>query len=70
MIASLVLHCPRKILIEISHHLNTKYNNLKTPILNNLMKDEPVRKRELVWKYVIKKILDVLYPLIQATNTD
>jgi hypothetical protein len=70
MIASLVPHCPREILIEISNHLNAKYDKLKTPILNNLMKDEPVRKRELVWKHVTKKILDVMYPLIQATNTD
>src|SRR3954467_13439152 len=34
------------------------------------MKDDTVKKREKVWGLVTKKILDVLHPLILATNSD
>ena len=33
------------------------------------MEKETVKRKELVWKNVTKNILDVLYPLIQITNT-
>jgi hypothetical protein len=34
------------------------------------MKDDTVMKREKVWGYVTNKIIDVLHPLIQATNIE
>ena len=70
IISSLVQHCPREILIEISKYINTIYPKLKDLCLNSIMENDTVKRRELVWKNVTSKILDVLHPLIQYTNTE
>src|SRR2546421_11260463 len=70
IISSLVQHCPREILIEISKYINTIYPKLKDLCLNSIMKNDTVKRRELVWKNVTSKILDALHPLIQYTNTE
>ena len=70
IISSLVQHCPREILIEISKYINTIYSKLKDLCLNSIMKNDTVKRRELVWKNVTSKILDALHPLIQYTNTE
>jgi hypothetical protein len=70
IISSLVQHIPREILIEGSQYINTIYPKLKDLCLNNIMEGDTVKRRELAWKNVTNKILDVLHPLIQATNTE
>src|SRR2546423_3370512 len=70
IISSLVQHCPREILIEISKYINTIYPKLKDLCLNSIMENDTVKRRELVWKNVMSKILDVLHPLIQYINTE
>src|SRR5438045_729895 len=70
IISSLAQHCPREILIEISKYINTIYPKLKDLCLNSIMENDTVKRRELVWKNVTSKILDVLHPLIQYTNTE
>ena len=70
IIASLVLHCPKEILIEISKFINTIYPKLKDSCENSYMVNDTLEKRELVWKNITKRIQDVLYPLIHAINTE
>ena len=70
IISSLVQHCPREILIEISKYINTIYPKLKDLCLNSIMENDTVKRRELVWKNVTSSILDILHPLIQTTNTE
>src|SRR5437667_5044028 len=70
IISSLVQHCPREVLIEISKYINTIYPKLKDLCLNSIMENDTVKRRELVWKNVTSKILDVLHPLIQTTNIE
>ncbi len=62
IISSLVQHCPREILIEISKYINTIFPKLKDLCLNSIMENDTVKRRELVWKNVTSKILDVLHP--------
>src|SRR5581483_8177869 len=69
IIASLIPLCPKEILIEISKFINTIYPKLKDSCINSYMVDDTVKRRELVWKNITKKIQDVLYPLIHAINT-
>src|SRR5205814_6287094 len=70
IISSLAQHCPREILIKISKYINTIYPKLKDLCLNSIMENDTVKRRELVWKNVTSKILDVLHPLIQYTNIE
>src|SRR5438105_7108752 len=37
--------------------------------MNSYMVDDTVKRRELVWKNITKRIQDVLYSLIHAINT-
>lgn len=68
IISSLVQHIPRDILIEGSQYINVIYPKLQDLCLNNVMKNDTVKSRNIVWKNVTKRISDVLHPLIQATN--
>src|SRR5215475_1779584 len=70
IVSSLVPHCPREILIELSKYINTIYPKLKDLCLNSVMENDTVKRRELAWKNVISKILNVLHPLLQAINTE
>jgi len=70
LISSLVQHIPREILIEGSKYINTIYPKLKDRCLNSVMENDTVKRREIVWENVSDRILDVLHPLIQATNTE
>src|ERR1700741_1621031 len=69
IIASIVPHCPKEILVEISKFINMIYSKLKDPCLNSVMGNDTVKRRELAWKNVTIKVQDILFPLIQATNT-
>ena len=44
------------------------YPKLQDLCLNNVMKNDTVKRRKVIWKNVTKRISDVLHPLIQATN--
>ena len=70
IIASLVQHCPKEILIEISKYINIIYPKLKDSCENRYMGNDTLEKRELVWKNITKRIQDVLHPLIHAINTE
>ena len=70
ILSSVVQHIPKEILKEGSQYINTIYPKLKDQILNTAMKDDTVMKREKVWGYITNKIIDVLHPLIQATNIE
>src|SRR5215216_5310633 len=70
ILSSVVQHIPKEILKEGSQYINTIYPKLKDQILNTATKDDTVMKREKVWGYVTNKIIDVLHPLIQATNIE
>src|SRR5271170_8400653 len=70
LISSLVQHIPREILIEGSKYINTIYPKIKDLSLNSVMENDTVKRKEIVWKKVSKRILDVLHPLIQTTNTE
>ncbi len=48
IISSLVQHCPKEILIEISKYINTIYPKLKDLCLNSIMENDTVKRRELV----------------------
>lgn len=69
IIASLAPYCPKEILIEILKFINVIYPKLKDPCLNSVMKTDTVKRKELVWKNVSIDIKNILFPLIQATNT-
>src|SRR4051794_17895264 len=69
IISSIVPHCPKEILVEILKFINIIYPKLKDLCLNSIMENDTVKRRELVWKHPTSKILDVLHPLIQYTNT-
>ena len=70
MLSSVIQHIPKEILKECSQYINSIYPAVKDRVLNATMEDDTVKKREKVWGLVTKKILDVLHPLIQATNSD
>ncbi|RIA84517.1 hypothetical protein C1645_859019 [Glomus cerebriforme] len=70
IISSIVPHCPKEILVEISKFINMIYPKLKDPCLNSVMENDTVKRRELAWKNVTIKVQDVLFPLIQATNAE
>src|SRR3954466_13533842 len=65
ILSSVIQHIPKEILMEGSQYINTIYPKLKDQILNMVMKDDTVMKREKVWGHVTNKIIDVLHPLIQ-----
>jgi len=69
IIASIVPHCPKEILVEISKFINMIYPKLKDPGLNRVMENDTIKRRELVWKNVTIRVQDVLFPLMQAVNT-
>src|ERR1044071_8450941 len=54
IISSIVLHCPKEILVEISKFINIIYPKLKDPNLNSIMENDIVKRRELTWKNVIR----------------
>ena len=70
IISSIVPHCPKEILVEISKFINMIYPKLKDPCLNSVMENDTVKRRELAWKNVTTKVQDVLFPLMQAVNTE
>src|ERR1044071_2999344 len=70
IIASIVPHCPKEILVEISKFINMIYPKLKDPSLNRVMENDTVKRRELAWRNVTIKVQDVLFSLMQATNAE
>ena len=70
IIASIVPHCPKEILVEISKFINMIYPKLKDPSLNSVMENDTVKRRELAWRNVTIKVQDVMFPLMQATNAE
>src|SRR3954453_10855482 len=70
ILSSVIQHIPIEILKECSQYINLIYPTVKDRVLNATMKDDTIKKREKVWGLVTKKILDVLHPLILATNSD
>ncbi|GBB93332.1 hypothetical protein RclHR1_02150019 [Rhizophagus clarus] len=68
IIASVVPHCPKEILIEISKFINAIEPKLKDHCLNTVMPNDTVKRRELAWENVISKVQDVLLLLMQVTN--
>ena len=70
IISSLVRHCPREILIEISRYISTIYPKIKDLCLNSIMENDTVKRREIAWKNVTSRILDVLHPLIQLSTSE
>src|ERR1041384_3413902 len=70
IISSIVPHCPKEILVEISKFINMIYPKLKDPCLNSVMENDTVKRRELAWKNVTSKVQEVLFPLMQATNAE
>jgi len=70
IIASIVPHCPKEILVEISKFINMIYPKLKDPSLNSVMENDTVKRKELAWKNVTSKVQDVLFSLMQATNAE
>ncbi|RGB33890.1 hypothetical protein C1646_761176 [Rhizophagus diaphanus] len=70
IIASVVPHCPKEILIEISKFINAIEPKLKDHCLNTVMPNDTVKRRELAWENVTSKVQDVLLPLMQATNAE
>ncbi|PKY43499.1 hypothetical protein RhiirA4_457494 [Rhizophagus irregularis] len=68
-ISSLVPHCLKEILIEISKFINTIFPKLKDHCLNTVMPNDTVKRRELAWENVTSKVQDILFPLLQAVNT-
>ncbi|PKY26693.1 hypothetical protein RhiirB3_442091 [Rhizophagus irregularis] len=70
MVSSVVLHCPKKILVEIAKFLNMIYSKLKGHCLNTVMPNDTIKRRELAWENVNSYIQDILLPLLQAVNTE
>ena len=70
IISSVVPHCPKEILIEISKFINTIYLKLEDHCLNTVMPNDTVKRREIAWEDVTKKVQEVLLPLLQAVNTE
>src|ERR1700741_2725526 len=70
IISSIVPYCPKEILVEISKFINMIYPKLKDPCLNSVMENDTIKRRELAWKNVTIKVQDVLFPLMQAVNTE
>src|SRR3954447_10051419 len=69
-ISSLVPYCLREILIEISKVINMIFPKLKDHCLNIVMPNDTVKRRELAWENVTSKFQDILFPLLQAVNTE
>ena len=48
MVSSIVPHCPKEILVEISKFLNAIEPKIKDHCLNTVMPNDTVKRRELV----------------------
>lgn len=70
ILSSIIPHCPKEILIEISNFINAIFSQLQDRILNSIMKHDSVKRRELAWKNVTNKVIDILHPLIHAINIE
>src|ERR1043165_5127050 len=70
MVSSVVPHCPKEILVEISKFLNMIYHKIKDHCLNTVMPNDTIKRRELAWEDVKSYIQDVLLPLLQTVNTE
>ncbi|GET55334.1 hypothetical protein GLOIN_2v1769176 [Rhizophagus irregularis DAOM 181602=DAOM 197198] len=70
IISSIVPHCPKEILVEISKFINMIYSKLKNLCLNSVMENDTVKRRELAWENVTRKVQEVLFPLMQVTNAE
>ena len=70
IISSIIPHCPKEILVEISKFINMIYPKLKDPCLNSVMENDTVKRRELAWKNITSKVQDVFFPLMQAVNAE
>src|SRR4051812_30579371 len=70
IISSIVPHCPKEILIEISKFINTIYPKLEDHCLNTVIPNDAVKRRELAWGNVTSKFQDILFSLLQAVNTE
>lgn len=70
IISSIVPHCPKEILIEISKFINSIEPKLKNHCLNSVMENETVKRRELAWENVTSKVQDVLIPLLLAITSE
>ena len=70
ILSTIVPYCPKEILIEISSFINTTFYKLKDRVLDTIMENDTVKKRESAWNDVTKKVIDILHPLIQAINAE
>ena len=70
IISSVVPHCPKEILIELAKFINISFYKLKDHCLNTVMPNDAVKRRELAWENVTKKVQEVLFPLMQAVKTE
>jgi hypothetical protein len=48
IISSIVPHCPKEILVEISKFINMIYSKLKDPCLNSVMENDTIKRRSSV----------------------
>src|SRR5829696_2820554 len=63
IIASVIPHCPKEILIELAKFINISFYKLKYYCLNTVMPNDTVKRRELAWENVTIEVQDVLFPL-------
>src|SRR3954467_5360920 len=68
IISSIIPHCPKEILIEISKFINTIFPKIKDHCLNTVMENDTVKRRELAWENVTSNFQDILLPLLQSVN--
>jgi len=53
MVSSVVPHCPKEILVEISKFLNMIYPKIKDHCLNTVMSNDTIKRRELAWGMLV-----------------
>src|SRR5688572_11417023 len=70
IISSIVPHCPKEILIEISKFINTIYLKLEDHCLNTVIPNNTVKRREIIWKNVTSKVQEILFLLLQVVKTE
>src|SRR3954447_16809718 len=70
IISSVIPHCPKEILIEISKFINTIFPKIKDHCLNTVMENDTVKRRELAWENVTSNFQDILLPLLQSVNSE
>jgi hypothetical protein len=68
LLDSLILQCPKEILVEILSFINREYVGLKDQLLSYYGENFTSKEKEKIWEQVTSEYMDFLHPLIETVE--